>query len=109
MITYRLATHNDNQQLIELTASSGMPGEISLRIDRKPDFFSLLNMRGETKVFVALEDDKIIGSLCVSLQQVYVGGEIFPFYYVGDLKVAENEVFISHIRFMKELGKEKKL
>ncbi len=89
MIAYRLATNNDNQQLIELTAASGMAGEISLRIDRKPDFFSLLNMRGETKVFVALEDDKIIGSLCVSLQQVYVGEEIFPFYYVGDFKVAE--------------------
>lgn len=88
MIKYRLATNNDNQQLIELTAASGMAGEISLRIDRKPDFFRLLHMRGETKVFVALEDDKIIGSLCVSLQQVYVGGEVFPFYYVGDFKVA---------------------
>jgi ribosomal protein S18 acetylase RimI-like enzyme len=88
MIIYRLATHNDNQQLIELTASAGMAGEISLRIDRKPDFFSLLNMRGESKVFIALEDDRIIGSLCVSLQQVYIDGQIFPFYYVGDFKVA---------------------
>ena len=90
MISYRLANDGDNQQLIGLTAASGMAGEISLRIDRKPDFFSLLKMRGETKVFVALDDDKIIGSLCSTLQQVYVGGQIFPMQYIGDFKVAES-------------------
>jgi hypothetical protein len=89
MITYRLATHEDNQQLITLTSASGMSGEISLRIDRKPDFFKLLAMRGETKVFVALEDETIIGSLCVSLQEVYVGKQIFPIQYIGDFKVGE--------------------
>ena len=88
MISYRKATDKDNQQLIELTAASGMMGETGLRIDRKPDFFKLLSMRGDTKVFVALDDNKIIGSLCVSLQQVYVGGQIFPLQYIGDFKVA---------------------
>jgi ribosomal protein S18 acetylase RimI-like enzyme len=89
MIRYRLAGPDDNQQLIELTASSGMTGEISLRIDRKPDFFKLLSLRGETKVFVALDDEKIIGSLCVSAQQVWVGGKILPIQYIGDFKVSE--------------------
>lgn len=89
MINYRLATKEDNQQLIELTAGTGMAGETALRIDRKPDFFSLLKMRGPTKVFVALHDDTIIGSLCVTLQQVYVGGQILPLQYIGDFKVAE--------------------
>ena len=88
MIKFRLATTDDNQQLIELTAASGMMGDIALRIDRKPDFFSLLNMRGETKVFVALDNDIIIGSLCVSLQQVYVGEQILPLAYIGDFKIA---------------------
>lgn len=88
MITYRLATYEDNQQLIGLTASTGMMGETALRIDRKPDFFSLLKMRGETKVFIALDGETIIGSLCVTLQQVYVGGRIFPLQYIGDFKVA---------------------
>ena len=76
--------------MIELTAALGMSGEISLRIDREPDFFSLLNMRGESKVFVALDDNTIIGSLCVSLQQVYVGGQILAIQYIGDFKVAES-------------------
>ncbi|MCC7379415.1 MAG: GNAT family N-acetyltransferase [Chitinophagaceae bacterium] len=88
MFSYRLATNEDNQQLIELTASTGMAGETALRIDRKPDFFSLLAMRGETKVFVAVDKGTIIGSLCVSLQQVYVGGRVYPLQYIGDFKVA---------------------
>ena len=89
MISYRLATSGDNEQLIGLTAATGMAGSIGLRIDRKPDFFKLLELRGDTKVFVALDEDRIIGCLCVSLQQVYVGGEIFPLQYIGDLKVLE--------------------
>jgi len=89
MIKFRVATNEDNLKLIQLTAVSAMSGEIGLRIDRGPDFFSLLKMRGETKVFVAEENGIIIGSICVSLQKVYVGGEIFPLQYIGDFKVSE--------------------
>lgn len=89
MIHYRLANLDDNLKLIQLTAESGMAGDISLRIDRNPDFFSLLKMRGDTKVFVAEENNMLIGAICVSLQQVYVGGEIMPMQYIGDFKVAE--------------------
>lgn len=89
MIKYRLATNKDNQQLIALTAVSGMVGETALRIDRKPDFFKLLTMRGDSKVFIALDNETLIGCLCVSLQNVYVGGQIVPLHYIGDFKVAE--------------------
>jgi predicted N-acetyltransferase YhbS len=88
MITYRSATPSDNQQLLELTSGAGMDGEIALRIDRHPDFFRLLKLRGESKAFVAVDNGTIIGSVCVSLQQKFVGGEIFPVQYIGDLKVA---------------------
>ncbi len=88
MIRYRLATNDDNQQLIELTSSSGMQGEISLRIDRKPDFFKLLAMRGSSRVFVALDENVIVGSICVSQQEVYVGGQITPLQYFADFKIA---------------------
>ncbi len=88
MITYRLATREDNQQLIELTAATGMMGQTGLRIDRQPDFFRLLDKRGESRVFIALDGTQIIGSLCVSLQQVWVGDQILPLHYIGDFKVA---------------------
>ena len=87
MITFRLATREDNRQLIELAAATGMEGETALRIDRNPDFFKLLEKRGESRVFVALDGNRIIGSLCVSLQKVWVGGQIETLHYVGDLKV----------------------
>src|SRR5882757_7800047 len=90
MIRYRLATHPDNLQLLELTAATSMQGDISLCIDRQPDFFKLLEKRGETKVFIALEDEKIIGSLSVSCQLVYVGGDVMPVRYIGDFKVYES-------------------
>jgi predicted N-acetyltransferase YhbS len=88
MITYRLATRADNQQLIELTAATGMAGQTGLRIERHPDFFRLLTKRGESRVFIALDGNKIIGSLSVSLQQVWLDEEILPLYYIGDFKVA---------------------
>lgn len=89
MIKFRIATYEDNLKLIQLTATSAMAGDIGLRIDRKPDFFSLLKMRGDTKVFVAEENDTIIGCICVSHQNIYVGGEMLPLQYVGDFKVTE--------------------
>ena len=89
MVKFRIATAEDNPKLIHLTASSGMAGDIGLRIDRSPDFFSLLKLRGDTKTFVAEEHGNIIGCICVSLQQVFVDGEIYPLQYVGDFKVLE--------------------
>ncbi len=44
-------------------------------------------MRGESKVVVAVEDNSIVGSVSVSRQQAYIGGKIYPVYYVADLKV----------------------
>ena len=89
MVKFRIATNDDNLKLIQLTASSAMAGNIGLRIDRHPDFFALLKMRGDTKVFVAEENNIIIGAICVSLQKVYVDGEIYPLQYIGDFKIAD--------------------
>jgi len=89
VIHYRLAKQSDNEQLIALTSATDMTGTMSLRIDRNPDFFRLLHKRGESKVFIALDNNIIVGSLSVSVQNVYVGGEVMPLHYVGDFKVAE--------------------
>lgn len=90
MIKYRIATLEDNQQLIDLTAASGMKGDISLRIDRHPNFFKLLEMRGESTVFVAVDEEVIIGCICVSLQEVTINKQVFPMQYIGDFKVLES-------------------
>jgi len=80
MIRYRLADLKDNQQLLDLTMQAGMPGKMALRIDRHPDFFKLNNLRGETKVYVALDDTKIVGSICVSDQIVFIDKKQYPIF-----------------------------
>ncbi|MES2894055.1 MAG: GNAT family N-acetyltransferase [Bacteroidota bacterium] len=88
MLTYRLATQADNQQLLHLTSSLGMMGDTGLRIDRSPDFFALLVLRGPSKVFVAVDEETIVGCICVSHQEVFVGSKAMPLNYIGDFKVA---------------------
>jgi len=89
MVRYRLADINDNKQLLELTMQAGMPGKMALRIDRHPDFFKLNNLRGKTKVYVAHEEEKIVGSICVSDQIVFINKKKYPLYYISDFKVAQ--------------------
>ncbi|NNK76576.1 MAG: GNAT family N-acetyltransferase [Maribacter sp.] len=88
MVYYRLADFKDNKQLLELTKSVGMPGKMALRIDRHPDFFKLNNLRGESKVYVAIEGTKIVGSICISDQIVFIDKKRYPLYYISDFKVA---------------------
>jgi hypothetical protein len=64
-----------------------MHGVISLRIDRDPDFFQLLHMRGQAKAFVATVEHRIVGCISVVYQSVFVGGEPQTIGHVRDLKV----------------------
>jgi len=86
-IQVRQATTDDNDGLIELTRATPMPGAISLRIDRDPDFFALLRMRGEALVYVAICDGRLIGSISGTIHVAYVCGMAERVAYVGDLKV----------------------
>ena len=88
MVRYRLADLKDNQQLLALTMSAGMPGNMALRIDRNPDFFALNKLRGQTRVYVATDDNVIVGCICVSDQTVFINRNKFPLYYISDFKVA---------------------
>ena len=84
----RKAVPRDSQGLIELTALAPMHGRISLRVDRKPDFFALLNQRGENIVVVAEDQhERITGSFSATRQYFMIGNTLRAFYYLGDLKV----------------------
>src|SRR5215471_2413708 len=87
MITIREATLDDNAALLALTKRTPMRGAISLRIDRDPDFFRLLQMRGPGKVFVALVDHRIVGCISVVYQSVFIEGTPQQVGYIDDLKV----------------------
>jgi len=83
----RVATPTDNSQLLCLTSSNPMQGIISLRIDRKPDFFKLLQARGESITYILEKEQQVIGSFSASKSQVFVNGLEKTLYYLSDLKV----------------------
>lgn len=86
-IQIRQATREDNSELIRLTQRSPMKGTISLRIDRNPDFWSLLGLRGESSVWVAFKEGEIIGSFSGSRKKVWVAGKENEIIYLADLKI----------------------
>lgn len=88
MIRIRRATSEDSDALIALTAVTPMNGRISLRLDRKPNFFQLLKERGDYIAFVAeTEVNHIIGSFTACRQSFLVEQQPTNIYYVGDFKV----------------------
>jgi len=74
-LIFREANPNDNEGLLKLTRECPMDGEISLIIDRQPDFFKLLKLKGVFKTFVAEDSDQLIGSISIVSEEVRIRGE----------------------------------
>jgi predicted N-acetyltransferase YhbS len=86
-IEIRQADEADNEGLLTLTRITPMAGAISLRIDREPDFFALLRLRGRSKVFVAARGRQVIGCVSVALRTAYISEVPETIAYIGDMKV----------------------
>lgn len=87
----RLASSKDNNEILEFLKSIPMEsGEISLRYERAPDFFSLLKEQGESSaVFVFLEKDGSIGGLsALSIRACWLEGRPSKVAYLSDLRVS---------------------
>jgi ribosomal protein S18 acetylase RimI-like enzyme len=86
-LIFREANPNDNEGLLKLTRECPMDGEISLIIDRQPDFFKLLKLKGVFKTFVAEDSDQLIGSISIVSEEVRIRGEKSTIGYLSDLKI----------------------
>jgi ribosomal protein S18 acetylase RimI-like enzyme len=86
-IVIREASTDDNAALLALTAVTPMLGAVSLRIDRGPDFFHLLKLRGEAKVLVATHRGRVIGCISATARTAFVNGSPKRIGYIGDVKV----------------------
>gem|GEM_PF-391614 len=86
-IVVREASPGDNSGLVALTSATPMLGAISLRIDRGPDFFRLLDLRGKGKVFVATDRGRVIGCISAAVRTAFVSGTPQTIGYIGDVKV----------------------
>ena len=84
----RDARPGDNAALVALAARCGMEGDLSLCVDRGPDFFALNRLSGESwRVGVIDGDDGPIACVAVARRPAYVDGHPAELGYVGDLKV----------------------
>jgi len=83
----RPAEASDSEALVRLTSATPMGGEISIRIDRHPDFFRLLDRRGRNHILLAEEDGNIVGCISTAQVMVYVNAKCEEVHYVGDLKI----------------------
>ena len=84
----REARTSDNDGLVALAGACPMVGDLTLRIDRRPDFFTLNKLEGERwRVAVAERDGALVGCAAFSERNVFVNGEEMRTGYAGDLKV----------------------
>jgi ribosomal protein S18 acetylase RimI-like enzyme len=84
----REARPSDNGGLIELAAACPMVGEVSLRIDRRPDFLALNRIEGDRwRLAVAERAGSIVGCVAWSERRAFVNGREMRTGYAGDLKV----------------------
>ena len=85
----RLATERDNVALIDLTAACPMEGELSLRIDRAPDFFALNRLEGDRWNVAVVDGPTGDPVACVGTaeRRAWLHGRPVTMVYAGDLKV----------------------
>ena len=85
----RRATAEDNTALIELAAACPMEGDLSLRIDRAPDFFALNRLEGDRWAVAVVDGPSARPVACVATaeRRAWVHGRPVTIVYAGDLKV----------------------
>ena len=78
----------DNDALVQLAAACPMRGDLTMCVDRAPDFFSLVRLEGERwRVGVAHVGGHVVGCVAASERLTYLNGSATRTTYVGDLKV----------------------
>lgn len=84
----RDARPEDNAALVDLASRCAMEGDLSLCIDRRPDFFALNRLAGDAwRVGVVDGDDGPIACVAAARRPVFIDGRPAVLGYVGDLKV----------------------
>jgi ribosomal protein S18 acetylase RimI-like enzyme len=83
----RLATPKDNQALLALSVACPMQADVSLTIERDPDFFALSQARGDGRTYVAESHGRIVACGGVARRSAYVLGMPAAMGYLSDFKV----------------------
>jgi GNAT superfamily N-acetyltransferase len=87
-IVVRAASAEDNEALLKLFRRCPMQADISLTIERDPDFFALSRARGDTDTYIAEIDGALIGCLSAWRRDAWIGRQPGRVCYIGDLRVS---------------------
>jgi GNAT superfamily N-acetyltransferase len=74
--------------MLALIRRCPMQADISLTIERDPDFFALSRARGDAHTFIAETDGALIGCLSAWRRDAWISGRPASVCYVGDLRVS---------------------
>jgi GNAT superfamily N-acetyltransferase len=87
-IVVRAARADDNAAILTLIRKCPMQADISLTIERDPDFFALSRARGDAHTFIAEIDGELVGCLSAWRRDAWISGHRASVCYVGDLRVS---------------------
>ena len=87
MSIIRRAVRADNAALVALARKTPMGGTISVRVDRDPDFFRMIEARGGGTVLVACDGPKIVGTISCSTRLFVFSGRFTKVAFVADFRV----------------------
>jgi hypothetical protein len=90
-ITVRAATAADNEALSSLLRRCPMQADISLIVERDPDFFALGRARGHTSTFLAENAGNVVGCISTWRHSAWLGGRPSEICYIGDLRIAPEQ------------------
>lgn len=85
MISFALASSEDDAGIRRLLASNPMPGRIRVRFEREPSYFA--GCGDGTQVLVARDGARVVGVACRDVRRLYVNGVAEDVGYLGQLRV----------------------
>ena len=87
-VKYRLATPEDNGDILRFTSRHAMSAGLGIRFDRSPDFFALLDAHAENhETWLMTERGRIRALASLVVRPGYIHGAIEPVVYLSDLRV----------------------
>jgi hypothetical protein len=85
VISFSLATREDDAGIRRLLATNAMPGRIRVRFEREPDYFA--GCTENTQVLVARDGARVVGVACREIRKLYVNGIAEDVGYLGQLRL----------------------
>jgi len=102
-VTYRPATHEDDEQLRKLLRDNAMDGWVKMSLEREPSYFAGHNLMGKTETIIAHKDNDTldtIGMYSCSFMKQHINGYTQEVGYLAGLRV--NPLYRNKLRIVRQ-------